>query len=194
MADQDRVLLGQFGAAHGIRGEIKLVAYTEDPLGVADYGPVTLDDGRVVEFLAVRVQGEGLVARVKGFGDRTAAETLRNRRFSVDRSVLPPIEDEDDFYYADLVGLRAELADGTLYGSVIAVQNFGAGDLIEIQPAPGARTLYLPFTRAVVPVVDIAGGRLVVAPPPEVEARQETDEDGGEDEPDAEPPIDEDRA
>ena len=180
MADETRVLLGQFGAAHGIRGEIKLVAYTEDPLGVADYGPVSLDDGRVVEILAVRAQGEGLVARVKGIADRTAAEGLRNRRFSVDRSVLPPIEDEDDFYHADLVGLRAELADGTLYGSVVAVQNFGAGDLIEIQPAPGARTFYLPFTRAVVPLVDLAGGRLVVAPPAEVEAQQETDEGGAE--------------
>ncbi len=180
MTDDNRVLLGQFGAAHGIRGEVKLVAYTEDPLGVADYGPVTLEDGRVIEIIAVRAQGEGLVARVKGIGDRTAAETLRNRRFTVDRAVLPPIEDEDDFYQADLVGLRAELADGSAYGSVVAVQNFGAGDLIEIQPAPGARTFYLPFTRAVVPVVDIAGGRLVVAPPPEVEARQESDEGGHE--------------
>ncbi|SHF54978.1 16S rRNA processing protein RimM [Kaistia soli DSM 19436] len=183
MADDNRVILGQFGAAHGIRGEVKLQAYTEDPLGVADYGPVTLDDGRVVEFISVRPQGEGIVARVKDIGDRTAAETLRNRRFSVDRSVLPTIDEEDDFYYADLVGLRAELADGASYGSVVAMQNFGAGDLIEIMPAPGGRSFYLPFTRAVVPVVDIAGGRIVVEPPPEIEARQDDDgEAGAEDE------------
>ncbi|MBZ9937439.1 ribosome maturation factor RimM [Mesorhizobium sp. BR1-1-16] len=182
MADENRVILGQFGAAHGIRGEVKLNAYTEDPLGVADYGPVTLDDGRVVEIVAVRMQGDGIVARVGGIGDRTGAETLRNRRFSVDRSVLPPIEEEDDFYYADLVGLRAERADGSPFGTIVAVQNFGAGDLIEILPAPGARSFYLPFTRAVVPLVDIAEGRLVVEPPPEIEAREDDGAAAGEDE------------
>lgn len=180
MADEDRIVLGHFGAAHGIRGEVKVLAYTEDPLAVADYGPVTLDDGRIVEFVSVRPQGDGVVARVKGVADRNAAELLRNRRFSVDRDALPALEEEeDDFYHADLVGLRAELEDGSPFGSVIAVQNFGAGDLLEIRAAEGGRTVYLAFTRAVVPLVDIKGGRVVVAPPPEIEAGEEADGDGG---------------
>lgn len=172
----DRVLLGQFGAAHGIRGEIKINSYTDEPAGIADYGPFTLDDGRVVEITAIRVQGDALVARVKGIGDRTAAETLRNRKLFVDRSALPELEEEDDFYHADLVGLSLELEDGTPYGTIASVQNFGAGDLIEIEPAPGARTFYLPFTRAIVPTVDIKAGRAVVVPPPEIEARPEPGE------------------
>ena len=168
---EDRILLGQFGAAHGIRGEVKLHAFAEDPASLADYGPLTLDDGRVVEIVQLRPQGEALVARVKGVADRNAAETLRNRKLYIPRSALPPLEDEDDFYHADLVGLSAERRDGTSLGRIVAVQDFGAGDLLEILPE-GGRSFYLPFTRAVVPVVDIAGGRLVVEPPDETEARE----------------------
>ncbi|BCP55360.1 ribosome maturation factor RimM [Kaistia sp. 32K] len=175
--DADKVLLGQFGAAHGIRGEIKLHSYTEEPLGIADYGPFTLDDGRVIEITSVRIQGENVIARVEGIGDRDAAETLRNRKLFVGRDALPELEEEDDFYHADLVGLTLELADGTPYGTIASVQNFGAGDLIEIEPAPGARTFYLPFTRAIVPTVDIKSGKAVVVPPPETEARPEDGED-----------------
>lgn len=180
MSADDKILLGQFGAAHGIRGEVKLHAFTEDPLGIADYGPLTLDDGRIVEIAQLRPQGEAIVARVKGIGDRNAAETLRNRKLFVDRAKLPPIEEEDDFYQADLIGLAVERSDGTTIGRVVAVQDFGAGDLIEIEPAGGGRTYYLPFTRAIFPVVDVAGHRLVVEPPDETEARDE--EDDGEDE------------
>lgn len=175
----DRILLGQFGAAHGIRGEVKLQSFTEDPLGIVDYGPLALDDGRVVEIETLRPQGDNLVARVRGIGDRNAAETLRNRRIFVERSALPALEEEDDFYQADLVGLAAELEDGTAAGKIVAVQDFGAGDLLEIAPAAGGRTFYLPFTRAAVPVVDIAGGRVVIVLPAETEARGE---DGPEDE------------
>lgn len=169
----DRILLGQFGAAHGIRGEVRVNSYTEDPLGVADYGPLTLDDGRIVEIASIRIQGDNVIARVKGIVDRNGAETLRNRQISVDRSVLPPIEDEDDFYYADLIGLPVEAADGTPFGKILSVQNFGAGDLLEIEPAEAARTIYLPFTQAIFPTVDIRNGRVVVVPPPEVEVRDE---------------------
>ncbi|MCX5494689.1 ribosome maturation factor RimM [Kaistia dalseonensis] len=176
----EKVLLGQFGAAHGIRGEIKLASYTDAPLGIADYGPFTLDDGRVVEILGLRMQGDSIIARVKGVIDRNAAETLRNRKLFVERSALPELEEEDDFYHADLVGLRAELEDGTLYGKVISVQNFGAGDLLEIEPVPAGRSFYVPFTRAIVPTVDVKGGKLVVVPPPEVEVRE--DDAAGEEE------------
>lgn len=176
----EKVLLGQFGAAHGIRGEIKVNSYTDDPLGIADYGPFALDDGRVVEIVGLRMQGDNIIARVKGVSDRNAAETLRNRKLFVDRSALPALDEDDDFYHADLVGLRAELEDGSFYGKVMSVQNFGAGDLLEIEPAPGGRTFYLPFTRDVAPVVDVKAGKLVIVPPPEVEAREE-DGDADED-------------
>lgn len=170
MADSDRVILGHFGAPHGIRGEVRLHAYAEEPLGLGDYGPLTLDDGRTVEIASIRAQGDGLIARIKGIADRDAAQTLRNRRFFVPRAALPPLE-EDDFYHADLVGLAARLEDGTLFGRVVAIQNFGAGDLVELMPEGGRSTVLLPFTRAVVPIVDSRGGFLVVVPPPEVEAR-----------------------
>jgi 16S rRNA processing protein RimM len=181
----DRVLLGQFGAAHGIRGEVRVNSFTEDPLGIAGYGPFTLDDGRVVEIAGVRKQGDSIIARVKGIADRNGAETLRNRELYVDRSALPEIDEEDDFYQADLIGLRVELEDGTLHGKIISVLNFGAGDLLEIEPVGGARSFYLPFTRAIVPVVDVKLGRIVVIPPPEaaVEPGEEEQGDGaGEDE------------
>jgi len=178
MPPSEQILLGQFGAAHGIRGEVKVNAYTEDPLGVAGYGPLTLDDGRVVEISGLRQQGEAVIARVKGISDRNGAETLRNHKFFVDRSLLPPLDEEDDFYHADLVGLKAETEQGEPFGRVLAVPNFGAGDLLEIEPAGGGRSFYLPFTRAVAPVVDIAGGRIVIVPPPEVEAREEDGEAG----------------
>jgi 16S rRNA processing protein RimM len=176
MPSAEKILIGQFGAAHGIRGEVKIHAYTQDPLALTDYGPLTLDDGRVVEVVSLRPQGEAMVARIKGVADRNAAEALRNRKLFVDRAALPPIEDEDDFYHADLVGLKTELGDGTAYGRIAAVQNFGAGDLLEIEPEGGGRTFYLPFTREIVPIVDIAGRRVVVAPPAETEAREEDGE------------------
>lgn len=174
----DKILLGQFGAAHGIRGEVKVHAFTEDPAGLTGYGPLSLDDGRLIEITQLRPQGDGLVARVKGINDRNAAETLRNRRLFVDRSALPPLDEEEEFYHADLVGLSAELESGAPIGRVAAVQNFGAGDLLEIQP-DGGRSFFLPFTRAVVPVVDIKAGRLVIVPPAETEARAEDDAEGG---------------
>ena len=176
MTGSDKILLGQFGAAHGIRGEIRVNAYTQDPLGLADYGPLTLADGRRVEIVNLRPQGDAIIARVKGVADRNAAEALRNQKLFVDRSVLPPLDEEEDFYLADLIGLAAELEDGTAFGRILAVPNFGAGDLLEIEPAGGGRSFYLPFTRAVAPLVDIRGRRIVIVPPPEIEVREE----GGE--------------
>jgi 16S rRNA processing protein RimM len=108
-----------------------------------------------------------LVVRLKGVADREAAERLTNLRLYVARERLPKPAD-DEFYYADLIGLSAVTADGTPFGTVKALHNFGAGDLLEIEPASGGNTLLLPFTAAIVPVIDIAGGRVVVVPPDEV--------------------------
>ena len=109
------------------------------------------------------------VARLAGINDRNAAERLTNLKLYVPRDRLPPTEDDDTFYYADLVGLNAETSEGVALGKVTAVHHFGAGDLVEITPSDGGEAMLLPFSNAVVPTVDIAGGRIVVVPPVESE-------------------------
>jgi 16S rRNA processing protein RimM len=169
----DRICIAQIGAAHGVRGEVRLKSFTEDPLSVTRYGPLETEDGRRrFEVEAARPAKDMLVVRLKGVADREAAERLTNLRLYVARERLPKPAD-DEFYYADLVGLAAVTADGAPLGTVKAVHNFGAGDLLEIEPARGGNTLMLPFTQAVVPVVDIAGRRIVIAPPNEVVAEGE---------------------
>jgi 16S rRNA processing protein RimM len=159
-----RVLIAQIGAAHGVRGEVRLKAFTEDPLDVTSYGPLATEDGRRIEIEAARPAKEVLVVRLKGVADRNAAEALKNQRLYVARDKLPPPED-DEFYYADLIGLSAVTAEGAAFGVVKAVHNFGAGDLIEIEPTGGGETVMLAFSETTVPSVDIAGRKIVVAPP-----------------------------
>jgi len=169
----ERVCIAQIGAAHGVRGELRLKPFTEDPLSVTRYGPLETEDGkRRFEIETARPAKDMLVVRLKGVADREAAEGLTNLRLYVARERLPKPAD-DEFYYADLIGLSAVTADGTPFGTVKALHNFGAGDLLEIEPASGGNTLLLPFTEAVVPVVDIKGGRVVVAPPDEVAVQGE---------------------
>jgi 16S rRNA processing protein RimM len=170
----DRIRVARIGAAHGIRGEVKLWSFTADPLAVTSYGPLETEDGaRRFEIEAARLAKDFLVARLKGIADRNAAETLRNTDLFVSRDRLPPIEEADTFYHADLVGLAAVGADGAALGTIIAIHNFGAGDLIEIQPAAGGEPLLLPFTEDVVPEIDLKVGRVVIVPPAEIEAKEE---------------------
>jgi 16S rRNA processing protein RimM len=159
----DRVLIAQFGAAHGVRGEVRLKPFTEDPLSVTHYGPLEAEDGRRFEIEAARPAKDMLVVRLKGVADRNAAEALKNLRLYVAREKLPAPAD-DEFYHADLVGLAAQTTGGEAFGVVKAVHNFGAGDLLEIEPAAGGPTVLLPFSETSVPTVDIAGRRIVVAP------------------------------
>jgi len=159
-----RVLIAQIGAAHGVRGEVRLKSFTADPLGVAAYGPLESEDGKHrLEIEAVRPAKDMLVARLKGVTDRNAAEALKNIRLYVARERLPKPAD-DEFYHADLVGLAAVSASGEAIGTVKALHNFGAGDLLEIEPADGA-TMMLPFNETTVPVVDVAAGKIVVVLP-----------------------------
>ena len=163
-----RVCVAQIGAPHGVRGEVRLWTFTADPAAVAQYGPFESEDGRQRFEIASARPGKGhLVARIKGIDDRDAAERLTNVKLFVPRERLPAPE-ADEFYHADLVGLRVEDEDGNEIGAVIAVHNFGAGDILEIQPPEGGAML-LPFNETVVPEVDIAGGRLVIVPPLETE-------------------------
>ena len=166
----DRIRVARIGAAHGIRGEVKLWSFTEDPMAVANYGPLETEDGaRRFEIEAARPGKDFLVARIAGIEDRNAAEKLRNIDLFVPRGRLPPIEEADTFYHADLVGLEAVSEAGVALGAVIAIHNFGAGDMIEIEPASGGEPLLLPFNETTVPTIDLKAGRIVVVPPPTTE-------------------------
>lgn len=167
-----RVLLGQITAAHGVRGHVVIRTYTEVPEDIASYGPLEDEPGeRQFEIEAVRVTPKGVIARIRGVDDRNAAEALRRTRLFIERERLPSTE-ADEFYHSDLVGLKATKPDGTLMGEVIAVHNFGAGDILEIRLAKGGGTEMVPFTRAFVPNVDLGEGRLTVDLPQESEAKK----------------------
>ncbi len=137
-----------------------------EPTDVASYGPVTDEAGRRFDLSVVGTAGGAVLARIAGVADRDAAEALRGVRLYVPRDVLPEPE-PDEYYHADLVGLRAVLADGTEIGTVAAVDDYGAGDVVEIA-RPDARPILLPFTAEAVPEIDLAGGRIVIAPPDEI--------------------------
>jgi 16S rRNA processing protein RimM len=162
------ICVARIGAAHGVRGAVKLWTFTEDPLAVKHYGPLMTKDGaRQFEVTHVREAKDHLVATLKGIATREDAERLNGLELYVARDKLPET-DEDEYYHADLIGLAAVNAADEPLGRVVAIHNFGAGDIIEIAPAKGA-TMLLPFTNAVVPTVDLAGGRVVIELPQEIE-------------------------
>ncbi len=156
-----RILVGEIGRPHGVRGLMKLRSFTADPAAIASYGPLTDEAG--TRRFALTLLAEGL-ARIEGIADRDAAARLTGTKLYVDRDRLPPPE-EEEFLLADLIGLSVVDASGETLGTVVAVPNYGGGDLLEIAPARGGATALLPFTRAFVPQVDIAGKRVVAAPP-----------------------------
>src|SRR3954467_5355130 len=130
----ERICVARVGAPHGVRGDVKLWSFTSDPLAVADYGTLESDDGKhKLEIETLRPAKDFLVARFKGIADRNAAERLRNIDLYVARDRLPLIDADDEFYITDLVGLAAHDPSGARIGEVVAVQNFGAGDLIELK-------------------------------------------------------------
>lgn len=165
-----RVLLGHITGAHGIRGAVLVRSYTAEPGAIADYGP--LEDEAGQETFTLSVEGataKGIICRVAGVGDRNGAERLKGVALYVPRDRLPPAED-GEYYYADLVGLAAVTETGAALGEVVAVLNYGAGDILEVRPDGVKRTDLYPMTEAVVVGVDLAGGVVVIAPPDEVDA------------------------
>jgi 16S rRNA processing protein RimM len=161
------ICVARIGAAHGVRGAVKLWTFTEDPLAVKRYGPLQTKDGaRQFEVTHARQAKDHLVASFKGIATREDAEKLNGIELYVARDKLPAT-DEGEYYHADLIGLAAVTLANEPLGRVIAIHNFGAGDIIEIAPSHGA-TMLLPFTNAVVPTVDIAGGRVVIELPGEI--------------------------
>ena len=167
---------------------MRIKSFTEEPADVGAYGPVTDESGgRRFEIAVEEVKGDVVVAALRGVGDRTAAEGLRGLRLYVARAALPETE-EDEFYHSDLLGLRADYADGTAAGTVRAIIPAGATEVLEIDPGPGTETLLVPFTKAAVPEIDLAAGRIVVVPPemvgddrPEGEAPEGAEADETED-------------
>ena len=160
-----RSCVGQILGAHGVRGLVKLASYTEDPEAIARYGALTDEAGtRTFPVELVGANKGHWIARIDQVDDRDIAQALAGTRLFVDRSALPP-PDEEEFYHADLIGLRAELADGTVIGTVSAMHNFGAGDIVELSLPSGKKPL-LPFDRETVPRIDTAGGRIVIDPAP----------------------------
>ncbi|MFG1421576.1 ribosome maturation factor RimM [Roseixanthobacter liquoris] len=156
----DQILIARIGAPHGVRGEVRLFAFGEDPLALRRY-KLSTAAGKRIRILSLREAKEHFVARIDGVADRTAAEALTNTDLFVARADLPPPE-EDAFYHADLIGLSVEDAAGTRLGAVTALHDFGAGDILEYLPEGGGKTRLVPFTKAAVPVVDLATRRVVV--------------------------------
>lgn len=174
------ILVGVIGAPHGVKGELRLKSFTADPLAIADYGPLTDSTGKTLLLTKVRLlKDDMLVVQFDGIDGRDAAATLTRREVYVLRSQLPP-PDDDEFYFSDLIGLTAKTVAGELFGTIVAVENFGAGDLIEIEKPDGQRTL-LPFTKAIVPHVDLIGRLVTIDPPIEIEVREDRAHDDTDD-------------
>lgn len=168
------VPLGVFGAARGVRGEVRVKSYTADPEAIGAYGALTDASGaRLFVFESLRaLKDDMLVARVKGVATREAAQALNGVELFARREQLPPPA-ADEFYYDDLVGLAAVTREGSGLGRVVGLSNFGAGDILEIAPAGGGETLLIPFTKAVALEIDFARGRIVIEPPREIEGERE---------------------
>ena len=171
MPDPDRLVkLGVFGAAQGLRGELRVKSFTDDPKAIASYGALTDGvGGRVFALKCVRALKEDMiVVRVDGVDDRDAAEALTGIELFARRAQLPP-PGEGEYYHHDLIGLKASTPKGEILGEVVAVLNYGAGDILEIAPEDGGETLLAPFNAGVVRQVDFDAGRIIVAPPAEAE-------------------------
>jgi 16S rRNA processing protein RimM len=162
------VLLGVVIGAQGLKGEVKVKTFTQSPDKFGAYGPLHTKDGKSFRATFVREAKDGAVVALEGVNDRNAAEALKGAELFVPRAALPK-EDVDEFYHADLIGLRAEDTEGRAMGTVRALHNFGAGDVIELVRDDGDE-VFLPFTREVAREIDVDGGRIVIAAPEEVEA------------------------
>jgi len=161
---ENPVLMATIGGAQGIRGEVRVKAYTADPTALGDYGNLHSLDGRTFEILDIREMKNVVVVRFRGINDRNAAEALNGLELYIDRDNLPDDElDEDEFFYADLEGLEALDDQGVSYGTVTGVFDFGAGDLLELK-GPGKRPVLIPFSEASVLEIDLEAGKITIDP------------------------------
>ena len=164
-AHSDRVCLGAIAGAHGVGGAVKIRSFTIEPADVAAYGPVSDEDGKRVFEIEIIGEARGVIlARLQSVDDRDAAEALKGTRLYVTRDALPA-PDDGEFYHGDLLGLAAELADGTRFGAVTAIRTVGETDVLEITRDDGKPSVMVPFTSEATPMVDLDGGRIVIDPP-----------------------------
>ena len=162
---QELICVGAITGARGLKGEVRIKSFTADPKGVSHYGDVTDENGENSYKIRITGQAKGqLLARLKGIEDRSAAEALKGTWLYVLKSALP-VPEEDEFYFSDLVGLRADFVDGRKLGSIKEVHDFGAGAILEVTGGEEGIVM-VPFTRSVVPEVDLTSGRVVIDPPP----------------------------
>ena len=157
------IQLAVIGAAHGIKGEVRVKTFTADPMALGDYGALLTKDGRLLEVVNIRPQSTVVVARFKGVNDRNAAEGLNGTGLFVDRSALPAGLDDEEFYHADLVGMDVRDNTGAIIGKVTSVQNFGGGDILELALS-GHGEVLVPFTKAAVPEVSVSGRSITIDP------------------------------
>lgn len=154
------VLLGEIVRPHGVRGEVKLRSFTEDPCAIAAYGALTTERGETLTLKNVRAAHDHVIARIEGVADRDAAERLKGRKLQVARDALPEPGADDEVYAADLIGMPVVTTDGRRLGEIVALQDYGAGDLIELSVEGTRRTVLLPFTDDV--VIEIAADAVIV--------------------------------
>jgi 16S rRNA processing protein RimM len=165
MGNPDHICVGAFSGSYGVNGEVRLKSFCADPEAIADYSPLTTEDGKRNYAITITRSIKGaLVAKVEGITNKEMADDLKGIRLFARRDQLPALPD-DEFYHADLIGLTVLDTGGTILGKVHAVQNHGASDLLEIMPSAGGNTILLPFTREVVPTVDLGAGRIIADPP-----------------------------
>jgi 16S rRNA processing protein RimM len=162
---KDHVCLGAVMGAYGVRGEVRVKSFCADPSAIGDYGPLVDDEGRRFTLTVIRPVKGGYAVRMSGVPHKEAADALRGRRLWAHRDALPAAGD-DEFYHADLIGLDAVDTGGAPLGRIAAVHDHGAGDLLELRGGPAKGAVLVPFTRAVVPTVDLAARRVVIDPPP----------------------------
>jgi 16S rRNA processing protein RimM len=179
-ARAEMLCFGRITGAHGLKGDVRVTSYTAAPEDIAAYGPLRDETGRrSFVFTSLRVvKGHNLIARIEGVTDRAAAESLRGVRLYVERERLPEPE-EDEWYYSDLIGLKVLDPEGERLGDVLSVQNFGAGDLLEIRLADTQKTVFIPFTAACVPRIDVKLGSLSINPPWGLSNEEQSERPGG---------------
>ena len=172
MSDAKLILVGQVAGGFGVRGEVRVTAFTADPLALKAYGPLLRADGSVgLTLTTARAAKGAVIGRAKEIETKEQADALRGLKLFVPRDRFPA-PDEDEVYVTDLIGLEARDPDGRVLGRVKAVQNFGASDMLEITPAEGGQTWYLPFTLEATPELHIADGWILAVRPAEVGERE----------------------
>lgn len=167
-----KILLAQIGAPHGIKGEVRVKPFGE-PEMLDQYGKLETKDGKKFKIKRMRPQKNMMVVKFEGVNTREEAEALNRVELYINRAKLPELEEEDEFYIEDLIGMDVLNTSGEQLGTVLAVPNFGAGDMIEVKPTNSSSTYFLPFTKKVVPEIDFENGNLTAVPPAEVSERDE---------------------